>query len=186
MFELTNRDLAALLEAVNESRITSFHLKTPQFEVSISCLEDGAVAERPIVGQAPPAPAEPADAGDVAVAPPSVDPEAGPATDVGGGQAQEPRPGTVAVTAPMVGAFYVAPEPGAPPYVEPGSTVTPETTIGLIEAMKVFTAVTAGVHGVVAAVLAENGDFVEYGQDLVLVAPSDEQSRSVDEDVRSA
>jgi acetyl-CoA carboxylase biotin carboxyl carrier protein len=182
VFELTNRDLAALLEAVNESRITSFHLKTPQFEVSISCLEDGAVAERPIVGQAPPAPAEPADAGDVAVASPSVD----PAADVGGGQAQEPQLGTVAVTAPMVGAFYVAPEPGAPPYVEPGSTVTPETTIGLIEAMKVFTAVTAGVHGVVAAVLAENGDFVEYGQDLVLVAPSDEQSRSVDEDVRSA
>jgi acetyl-CoA carboxylase biotin carboxyl carrier protein len=171
VFELTNRDLAELLEAINQSRVTSFHLKTPEYEVSVSCLDDGAMAQAEVARPATPAP--PPLPPVASTDPPSVsqaDPVAAEA--VRDESAAGAEPGAVAVTSPMVGAFYVASEPGAPPYVEPGATVTPDTTVGLIEAMKVFTAVTAGVHGVVSAVLVGNGDFVEYGQDLVLVVPS--------------
>jgi len=172
VFELTKRDLAELLEAINQSNVTSFHLKTAEYEVSVSCL-DGGVAQAEVARPEPSAPAPPPA--------PSPDPQpvSGPSTTASPPVAapQQPAagadPGGVAVTAPMVGAFYVAPEPGAPPYVEPGAKVEPETTVGLIEAMKVFTAVTAGVRGVVSAVLVGNGEFVEYGQDLVLVVPSD-------------
>lgn len=82
-----------------------------------------------------------------------------------------PDPAGATVDAPMVGVFYRAPAPGQPPFVEVGSTVSPETTVGLIEAMKVFTAVPATCAGVVAEVLVESGAFVEFGQPLLRLRP---------------
>lgn len=73
------------------------------------------------------------------------------------------------ITAPMVGTFYSAPQPGAPPFVEVGQEVGVGETVGLIEAMKMFTAVTAGVAGRVEERLVENGAFVEYGEALFVV-----------------
>ena len=75
-------------------------------------------------------------------------------------------------TAPSLRKFRLdAPAPDAPPFVEVGSRVEEETTLGLVEAMKVFTSVLAGARGVVVDILAENAQFVEYGQPLVLVRP---------------
>jgi acetyl-CoA carboxylase biotin carboxyl carrier protein len=89
--------------------------------------------------------------------------------------APNPRPavmeGAVAINAPMVGTFYTTPAPGAPPFVQLGDTVNEEATVGLIEIMKVFNAVTAGVKGVIAEVCVQNGQFVEYGQPLFFVKP---------------
>ena len=79
--------------------------------------------------------------------------------------------GTVAITAPMMGMFYAQPEPGAPPYVSVGSRVEPATTVALVEVMKMFNAVPAGVSGTVMAVLVENSQLVEYGQAMFLVRP---------------
>lgn len=77
-----------------------------------------------------------------------------------------------AVTAPVVGVFYRAPEPGAPPFVEVGDEVGEDTTVGLVEVMKMFNSVTAGVRGVVIEVLVENEAFVEYGQSLMTIRPT--------------
>ncbi|MPZ88896.1 MAG: acetyl-CoA carboxylase biotin carboxyl carrier protein, partial [Nitriliruptorales bacterium] len=60
---------------------------------------------------------------------------------------------------------------GAPPYVEVGSQVDPDTTMGLIEVMKVFTSVVAGVGGEVVRVLVGNDEFVEFCQPLFLIRP---------------
>ncbi len=79
--------------------------------------------------------------------------------------------GLAAIPAPMVGTFYPAPEPGAPPFVSAGDRVEPDTTVGLIEVMKVFTAVTAGIAGIVEEALAGNAQGVEYGEPLFLVRP---------------
>ena len=78
---------------------------------------------------------------------------------------------TIPITAPMVGTFYVAPEPGAPPYVQEGAQVEEESTVGLIEVMKVFNAVTAGVQGMVSEICVKNGQFVEFGQTLFRIKP---------------
>lgn len=90
----------------------------------------------------------------------------------------KPKPSKVAVaadglqiTAPMVGTFYTTPEPGASPFVAVGSSVEEETTVGLIEVMKVFNAVQSRVRGVIAESCVQNGQFVEYGQTLFLVSP---------------
>jgi acetyl-CoA carboxylase biotin carboxyl carrier protein len=71
----------------------------------------------------------------------------------------------------MVGTFYTTPAPGAPPFVQLGDAVNEEATVGLIEVMKVFNAVTAGVKGVIAEICVQNGQFVEYGQPLFFVKP---------------
>ena len=72
----------------------------------------------------------------------------------------------------MIGIFYAQPEPGAPPYVTVGSPVTRETTIALIEVMKMFNAVSAEIDGVVTEVLVENNELVEYGQPLFRIRPA--------------
>jgi acetyl-CoA carboxylase biotin carboxyl carrier protein len=82
------------------------------------------------------------------------------------------EPGTVPIVAPMVGTFYTTPEPGAPPFVKGGDPVAASTTVGLIEVMKVFNAVTSKVAGTIVEVCVQNGQFVEYGQTLFLVKPA--------------
>ena len=79
--------------------------------------------------------------------------------------------GLVAIVAPIIGTFYEAPEPGAKRFVDVGSLVEEDTTVGLIEVMKVFNAVTAGVGGRVERILVKNEQFVDYGQSLFMLRP---------------
>jgi len=77
--------------------------------------------------------------------------------------------GLVAIEAPMLGTFYRAPSPGAPPFVEVGASVEPDTVVCLIEVMKMMNPVNAGVAGTIAEVCAENAALVEYGAPLFRV-----------------
>jgi acetyl-CoA carboxylase biotin carboxyl carrier protein len=70
------------------------------------------------------------------------------------------------VTSPMVGTFYSASSPESPAFAKVGDHVNAETIVCIVEAMKVFNEIPAGVAGRVIAVLVENGDPVEYGQPL--------------------
>jgi acetyl-CoA carboxylase biotin carboxyl carrier protein len=81
--------------------------------------------------------------------------------------------GLSAIRSPMLGTFYRRPAPGAPPYVEVGSFVKEGDTVCLIEVMKVFNAVKAGVIGFIAKIFPETGQLVEYGQTLFFVSPDD-------------
>jgi acetyl-CoA carboxylase biotin carboxyl carrier protein len=75
----------------------------------------------------------------------------------------------VVINSPMVGTFYAAPDPDSPAYVKVGDHVGPETTVCIVEAMKVFNQIPAEVSGKIVAVLAENGQSVEFGQPLFKV-----------------
>jgi acetyl-CoA carboxylase biotin carboxyl carrier protein len=77
----------------------------------------------------------------------------------------------VLVPSPMLGTFYRAEAPGATPFVEVGSTVGPDSTVCIIEVMKMMNSVAAGVGGTVVEVCAENGTLVEYGEPLLRVRP---------------
>ena len=68
--------------------------------------------------------------------------------------------------------FYARPEPGAPPFVVIGAEVKKDTTVCLIEVMKTFNAMNAGVNGVITEICAEDAQLVEYGQVLFRVRPS--------------
>ena len=77
--------------------------------------------------------------------------------------------GTVVIPAPLMGRFYPRPEPGAELYVSVGSEVQEDTVVGLIEVMKLFNTVQAGVRGVITEVCAPEGEFLEYGSPLFRV-----------------
>lgn len=123
-------------------------------------LRRGAVA--PVMTAVPFAPPPPVAAPAAAPAPPpaSAAPAAAPKDD-----------GLLVIKAPTVGTFYAAQTPEDPPFVSVGSKVGPQTTVCLIEAMKVFNPIQAEVGGTIEAILVKNGDAVEYGQPLFKVRP---------------
>lgn len=86
-----------------------------------------------------------------------------------GGIVATASPKGMPVLAPSVGLFWHAPSPGSPPFVEVGTRVAPEDTIGILEVMKLMNRVPAGFAGIVTAVLVDNGAMVEHGDPLVLI-----------------
>ncbi len=85
--------------------------------------------------------------------------------------AGEQADGAVTITSPMLGTFYRAEAPGAPPFVDLGSRVEPDAVVCLIEVMKMMNSVPAGVSGTVVEICAENAELVEHGAPLFRVAP---------------
>jgi len=92
-------------------------------------------------------------------------------------RAEEPAPtaatadGAVTIDAPMLGVFYRAPSPGAPPFVDVGTRIERDTIVCVIEVMKMMNSVPAGVVGTIAEVHVENAEAVEFGQPLFRVMP---------------
>lgn len=80
--------------------------------------------------------------------------------------------GTVAITAPLLGIFYSKPDPSSPPFVTVGASVSKDTTVCLIEVMKVFSSVASHLDGVITEVCARDAEKVEIGQVLFRVRPA--------------
>ena len=83
-----------------------------------------------------------------------------------------PTAGTVEITAPTMGIFYAQSEPGKPPFVTVGALVEEDTTVALVEVMKTFHAVSAGVRGTVVEVCVQDAQLVEFGQVMYRVEPA--------------
>jgi acetyl-CoA carboxylase biotin carboxyl carrier protein len=102
-------------------------------------------------------------------------PQPAPTPPPGGGASpSEPKvppesEGTLTINSPTVGTFYASPTPDDPAFVNVGSPVLPDTIVCIVEAMKVFNQIPAEVSGTIVAVLAKNGDSVEFGQPLFRV-----------------
>ncbi len=79
--------------------------------------------------------------------------------------------GLVPITSPMVGSFYAAAAPDAEPFVNVGTRVDENTVVCIVEAMKVFNEIKAQVSGAIEKILVENGQAIEFGQELYLVRP---------------
>ena len=85
---------------------------------------------------------------------------------------EEPDSGLAEIHSPMVGTFYRAPAPDAPPYIEPGDRVEKGQTVCILEAMKLMNELEAEVSGTVREICVENADPVEFGQVLFRIDPS--------------
>lgn len=173
-FDLDELDLQSLIEAIDRSGISEFSLTTADAEIRVSktpnvanAAADGAPRAAPAPAAVSPGPEAVPDV--VAVVPAAVGRPAdgGPAPAVADGAAET----ELEIRTPLLGIFYRAPSPSDPPFVQVGDHVDPGTTVALIEAMKVFTAVPAGVSGVVTEVLGHDRELVEYDQALYRVAP---------------
>ncbi len=162
MIDLNSGDIRRILDLVEGSHFDYFDLRVGDLHLTVSKSPIGGV---PAAAPQPPAPPLPAPA-----TTPSERRSPHPGAEIPADGSGE---GLVPVRAPMVGTFYARPEPGAPPYVEVGSRITEESTLGLIEVMKVYTQVYAGLRGVVDRILVQNAEFIEFGQVLFLVRPDE-------------
>ena len=145
---IERKEVEALIRIFDRSDWHELRLETDGLKLVLS--KDAAV-----LGSAPAA----ATAGEAAPEP-AAQPDDAAADD-----------GMVPITAPNLGTFYRAPKPGAAPYVEVGQTITEATEVCLIEVMKLFTPVRAGISGRIAAACVEDGEMVEFGAPLFLIEP---------------
>ncbi len=81
------------------------------------------------------------------------------------------KPNYHVIKSPLVGTFYRAPSPEAPPFVEVGDIVSPGQTLCIIEALKVMNEIESDIRGRIENILVENGEVVEYGQPLFEISP---------------
>jgi acetyl-CoA carboxylase biotin carboxyl carrier protein len=151
---LTDEDIREILRIIDESELDELSIETEGFSLHVS-------RGTPAPGVASEAPEQPRRAPEAT--PASVAPSTARARDAAVDD------GTVVVPSPMLGTFYRAEAPGAAPFVEVGARVDPDTTVCIIEVMKMMNSVPAGVSGVVAEVCSENGRLVEYGAALFRV-----------------
>lgn len=147
------RKIRRLVELMNEHDLSEIDLR--QGDTRIQLRRGGepvitAPAARPMPVAAAPPPAEQPAAPPAAAAP-----------------AKEEH--IAVITSPMVGTFYASPDPESAPFVKVGDSIGPDTTVCIVEAMKVFNQIPAEVAGKITAVLVENGEPVEYGQPLFKV-----------------
>jgi acetyl-CoA carboxylase biotin carboxyl carrier protein len=150
------RKLKKLIDLVEESGIAELELT--EGEEKIRIVKGGGQAREPFYMVSGPAPASapaPAPAPTPAAPPP-------PATPA--------EPEGHIVKSPMVGTYYRCPSPGAKSFVEVGDSVKKGQTICIIEAMKLMNEIEADKDGVIKAVLVENGQPVEYGEPLFIIA----------------
>ncbi len=159
------RKLKELVRLMVENDLSELDLQDQQETVTIK--RGGQAA--PMVHHAPvAAPVYAAPAASV-----GADAESGEtAAASGGGSGAGETAGLVPITSPMVGTVYLSPNPETPPFVGAGASVGPDTTICLIEAMKVFSEIKAETAGTIERVLVTNGQAVQYGQTLFLVKPA--------------
>jgi acetyl-CoA carboxylase biotin carboxyl carrier protein len=150
------RQIGRIIDILNQSTFDHLQLEFGDLKLSIGKGHAGSVAAAP---------------------PPAVTPNVSAARSPAAGapspaaKAGAVEDGTVPITAPLLGRFYSQPEPGAAPFVTVGSEVNEDTTVGLIEVMKTFNAVRAGVSGTVTQICAQDSELVEYGQVLLRVRP---------------
>ena len=150
------RKLKKLIDLVQESGIAELEITEGEEKVRIA--RGGTVSVIPLAAGAPPIVTAPASA-------PAATPVAPAAAPV-----PEAAPEGHVVKSPMVGTFYRSPSPDAKPFVEVGATIKAGETICVLEAMKLMNEIESDASGTVKAILVENGQPVEYGQALFIIA----------------
>jgi acetyl-CoA carboxylase biotin carboxyl carrier protein len=160
------QQLAKLIESLEQSTFDYLELQVGDMKVTIGKGNvPTAGAHAPIHSAPAPTYAPPP----AAAAQPAPAPAAAPARRAAVG----PTPaGMIDIKSEIMGMYYAQPEPGAAPFVTVGAEVKEDTTICLIEVMKTFNAIPAGVRGVITEVCVENAQLVEYGQVLFRVRPA--------------
>ena len=157
---LTYDDLLRIVELIKSTEhFSEFRLKVGEIELELRHRKSGTPTPTP-----PPVTAariEPAVTKPVERAPP-----------VAHGAPPTWPEGSVVVRSPMIGTFYRAPSPGAPPLVAVGQAVKPDDIIGIIEVMKLMNSIPADVHGTVAQILVADAATVEADQPLIVIQPN--------------
>ena len=153
---LNRADVLEILGLLDQTGFDELNLRTDRFTLTLRREAGGWTQESAATG-------EPTVVGEKAVGAAAIG--AAPALEAPGGEGQHD------VRAPLPGTFYRAPKPGDPPFVELGARVEPHSVVGLIETMKLFNSVAAGVRGNVVEILLGDGEFAHHHALLLRIDP---------------
>lgn len=154
------KEIQELIDYISNSGLAEVKIKTEEFELSIKKYAETAQ----VVHAAAPAPIAAAPA-PVAAAPAPAAPVAAPAPT--------PTPSNLLeIKSPMIGTFYLTPNPDSPAFVSEGSSIKAGETVCIIEAMKLFNEIESEISGKIVKILVANASPVEYDQPLFLVDPA--------------
>jgi acetyl-CoA carboxylase biotin carboxyl carrier protein len=161
---LTHDDVQEILRLLDTSPFDELHLETDRFKLTLRRSGVGGWTQETRTSSTP---RVTRPDGGVAAMVAATTADSGASSIKDAGSTQPSAEGISAVRSPIVGTFYRAPKPGAPPFVEVGSEVTPQTVIGIIETMKLMNSVYAGAGGKIVAICIGDGEFVEQDQVLM-------------------
>jgi acetyl-CoA carboxylase biotin carboxyl carrier protein len=153
------RKIKKLIDILEDSNLAELEIKEGEESVRLSRMPKGVTVAQT---SAPMTHAEAPRAADVAASPES----AAPAAAAHGGR---DLPAGHVLRSPMVGTFYLSPNPESAPFVKLGQSVKAGDTLGIIEAMKMFNQIEADIAGTIVAVLASNGQPVEFDEPLFVI-----------------
>jgi acetyl-CoA carboxylase biotin carboxyl carrier protein len=162
------KELKELIEFLEEKNIAEFELERGDVKVRIKRAGEHMVVHAHGDPRYYAVPAAPPPAPEVGMAPAI---PAAPAAPAAKPAAQE---NLHMVKSPIVGTYYEAPSPGAPPFVKPGDTVELGQVLCIVEAMKLLNEIESDVAGEIVKNLASNGQPIEYGQELFAIRPKAE------------
>jgi oxaloacetate decarboxylase alpha subunit len=152
--EMNLQDIKELIKLINETDVNEVKLESEGIKISI---KKGADREVNLINQ------EPALSSPVAI---QVKDNVTPTPAL---KTEEKKLGLIPVVSPIVGTFYAAPAPEAPPYIKVGDQVKKGQTMCIVEAMKLMNKIDSEIDGEVVEIMVQNGDPVEYGQTLFLI-----------------
>jgi len=147
------KEIRTLIDLMKKNGLTVFKMEREGFKIT---LQTGAAEGSPVqYVTSGPAPTQSAPAAPAALAAPA--------------EAAAPASNLKEIKSPIVGTFYASPSPESPAFVSVGQTVTPDTVVCIVEAMKVMNEIKAEISGVIAEIAADNGKPVQFGQPLFRV-----------------
>jgi acetyl-CoA carboxylase biotin carboxyl carrier protein len=161
---MNQRELKELIEFLIEKDIAEFELERGDVKVRIKRGGEHTVVHSQGEARFFAVPAAPAAAPELGVVPVAAPPAAAPPPPA-------PEEGLHMVKSPIVGTFYEAPSPGAPPFVKAGDLVEVGQVLCIVEAMKLLNEIESDVAGEIVKKLAVNGQPIEYGQELFVIRP---------------
>jgi acetyl-CoA carboxylase biotin carboxyl carrier protein len=162
---MNQKELKELIEFLIEKDIAEFELERGDVKVKIKRAGEHTVVHSQAEPRFYAVPAA-APAMEMAAAP-----AAAPATSPPAPAAPAPEEGLHGVKSPIVGTFYEAPSPGAPPFVKVGDSVEVGQVLCIVEAMKLLNEIESDFAGEIVKKLASNGQPIEYGQELFVIRP---------------
>ena len=178
--ELRPDDIAEIVRIFNDSELVELRLEIGGSRLYLSKQAGGSAwesAAAALSAATAPAPAArgaapaPTDAMEAATAPDASDADAAGGTTTAGGTTAAAVSNLVDLRSPLLGVFYRRPAPDKPAFVEVGAEVGADDPVCIIDVMKMFSRVPAGVAGRVAEILVQDGQLVEHGQVLMRLEP---------------
>jgi acetyl-CoA carboxylase biotin carboxyl carrier protein len=166
---MNQKEIRELIEFLKEQDIAEFELE--RGDVKIRIKRAGATVPQVVAVAAPAAPIVAHAAAMVPPANPAPAAGAPSAAPAAATPVEDELAGAHIIKSPIVGTFYESPSPGAPPFVKPGDTVSVGQVLCIVEAMKLMNEIESDYSGTIVKRFVDNGQPVEYGQQLFAVKP---------------